>query len=313
VRVAVHFNPESLKVSLKNNNQGGNQPGGGSGRQFVGSGSSNLSVELVFDTSADHNDVRRITEKVAHFVMAKEQPSDPNNRHTPPRARFEWGSFIFEGVVDSLDETLDYFSEDGVPLRATIALKLSREDIAFVFGQAGQRNGGGNRDSGAAQNTGGGGAGHTPLTPAGPDDSVQSVAARTGQGSDWKAIAAANNIDDPLHLSSGALLNVSAGAAAGISGSAGASASASGGIGANVGGGISAGGGARAGFSAGLGGGVGFEAGASAGASAGIGASAGASAGIGASAGASAGIGVQAGVGVNAGGNASASASISTD
>ena len=28
-------------------------------------------------------------------------------------------------------ETLDYFSEDGVPLRATIALGITRQDIVF--------------------------------------------------------------------------------------------------------------------------------------------------------------------------------------
>src|SRR5262245_2053107 len=86
--VDLQFNPESREVSLANTNRGGNQPGGGSGKQFVGSGTSNLSVEAVFDTTVDHSDVRRKTEKVARFVMAKQQSSDPNNRRTPPRCRF---------------------------------------------------------------------------------------------------------------------------------------------------------------------------------------------------------------------------------
>ena len=49
--VEVQFNPQTLKLSFANNNKGGDQPGGGSGKQFVGSGTSNMSVELVFDTT----------------------------------------------------------------------------------------------------------------------------------------------------------------------------------------------------------------------------------------------------------------------
>jgi hypothetical protein len=310
ISVDVQFNPESLKVSLANNNRGGNQPGGGSGRQFVGSGTSNLQVEFVFDTTADSSDVRRRTERVAQFVMAREQPGDPNNRRTPPRCGFEWGSFIFEGVVDSMEETLDYFSEEGVPLRATVSLRLSRDDIDYVIGTA-------RPPAGPSGVTTPGAAGQAPLAAARPGESVQRLAARNGLGGDWKTIAAANGIDDPLRLSAGALLNVSggarAGAAVGLGASGGAAASAGGAIGAGVSAGAAAGfsagaaagfsAGAAAGFSAGLGGGVGFGAGATGaatlGAGGGIGAGAGASAGGGLAAGA--GIGVRAGVGVNAG------------
>lgn len=318
VAVELQFNPESLKVSLANNNRGGNQPGGGSGRQFVGSGTSNLSVEAVFDTTSDHSDVRRKTEKVARFVMAKEQSTDPNNRRTPPRCRFEWGSFIFEGVVDSMDETLEYFSEEGVPLRATVSLKLSRDDIAYVFGDARPP---------ARATPAAGTAGQAPLATAGPGDSVRDVAAAAGRGADWKAIASANGIDDPLRLSGGALLSLSAGAGAGFSAGAGASAGFSAGAGASAGFGASAGGGigigigagagGAVGFSAGLGGGVGFSAGA--GASAGFGASAGAGigggvgigGGIGGGIGAGAGIGGGVSAGVGFGGGASAGAGAS--
>jgi Contractile injection system tube protein len=58
--VEVHFNPQSLKVSYANENKGGDQPGGSS-KQFVGSGTSKLAVELVFDTSQSGQDVRKVT------------------------------------------------------------------------------------------------------------------------------------------------------------------------------------------------------------------------------------------------------------
>jgi hypothetical protein len=308
--IAAHFNPQTLKVSINSNNQGGNQPGGGSGKQFVGSGTSSLQVELLFDTTVERagtarsSDVRRITEKLAKFIVPKEQPNDPTNRHAPPLARFEWGSFIFEGVIDQLDETLDYFSEEGVPLRATVALKMSRDDIAFTFAKVKSAS------AGAAAPGAPGTGGQQPVSEARPGESVQDMAARNGQPGDWKAIAAANGIDDPLRLQAGALVNLNAGAAAGIS----AGAAAGFGAAAGASAGLSAG--ASVGLSAGLGGGVGFSVGASAGfgasagASAGFGASAGASAGFGASAGASAGFGASAGASAGFGASASAGAAV---
>jgi len=283
--VEVHFNPQSLKLTYANENKGGDQPGGNT-KQFVGSGTSKLAVELLFDTTESGQDVRKITADVAYFIQAKKQ-ADQKNKRVPPGISFQWGSFIFRGVMDSLAETLDYFSEEGVPLRATLSLNISRQDIEFLFGEA-------RASQGGPAGPGAGTPATAPLNAAQPGDSVPKMAGRSGKSSDWKAIAAANNIDDPLRLSAGALLNldVSAGvgAGAGIGGSAGASASVS--AGAEIGG--------AAGFSAGLGGGAGFAAGAGAGAGFGVGAGVGASLGAGAGAGLSAGAGFSAGTGAGA-------------
>jgi hypothetical protein len=302
--VEVQFNPETLKLSFTNENRGGDQPGGNA-RQFVGSGSSKLSVELLFNTTEDSSDVRKKTEQIAYFIQAKRDPRQSNNR-VPPGISFEWGSFIFRGVVDSMNETLDYFSEEGVPLQATISLSLSRQEIEFLFGTP-ARAGGGTPGSGAGTGT----PGTAPLDSARPGDSVQRMAGRNGNSSNWKAIAAANDIDDPLRLPAGALLNTHVGT--GARGSAGAGISASAGISAviSAGAGISAGG--NVGFSAGLGGGAGFSASAGLSASAGISAGAGVSggAGIGAGAGISGGAGIGAGAGISGGAGLSAGAGVS--
>lgn len=201
-KVEVQFNPQSLKLSLSNQNSGGDQPGG-STKQFVGSGSSKLSLELLFDTSDSGKDVRAETQKVAYFVMAKEQ-DNADDKRKPPNVRFQWGSFIFEGVIDSMDETLDYFSEEGVPLRATVSLSLSRDDIVILRGNA--------RSGGAGNNTGA----TSPLDAARPGDSIASMAARIGASADWKAIASANDIDDPLRLEAGARVNLNVKASASV-------------------------------------------------------------------------------------------------
>lgn len=195
-KLDVQFNPQTLKVTLSNQNTGGDQPGGAS-KQFVGSGASKLSMELVFDTTATGADVRAETKKVAYFVMAKEQ-KDKEKKRTPPNVRFQWGSFIFEGVIDSMDETLEYFSEEGVPLRATVSVSMSRDDIVLLFGSA--SSGGPGAATGAT----------SPLDAARPGDSIASMAARIGASADWKGIASANGIDDPLRVQAGARVNLNA-------------------------------------------------------------------------------------------------------
>lgn len=193
--VEVQFNPESLKLSLSNRNSGGDQPGGSS-TQFLGTGSSSLSVELLFDTSASGIDVRKRTEAIAYFIVGDVQREQ--NR-VPPKVSFRWGSFIFEGVLESMDETLEYFSEEGIPLRATVALSMKRDAIILVNAQR----------LGRRTTEPGQGVGQvTPLQTARQGDSLQSMAGRLGKSGDWKAIAAANNIDDPLRLQPGALVDL---------------------------------------------------------------------------------------------------------
>lgn len=191
--VTVQFNPQTLRITYANQNAGGDQPGR-KVTQFVGSGTSKLAVELLFDTSETGEDVRKKVQDVAFFIQATE----PKKKRVPPGVRFEWGSFIFRGVVDALGETLEYFSENGVPLRATVSIGISRQDIEFEYGKPLAADEGGPPGAAPAQ----------PLEPARTDDSMQSLAGRAGRSGDWKAIAAANGIDDPLRLPAGALIDL---------------------------------------------------------------------------------------------------------
>src|ERR1044071_10316801 len=125
--VKAHFNPESLKVTFENKSAGGEQPGGSS-KQRTGNMTTKLAVELLFDTTDKGTDVREFTEKVAFYIKPDaEAGSGSDSNRVPPGVLFAWGSFTFPGVVDSMDETLDYFSEEGVPLRATISLSIDRK------------------------------------------------------------------------------------------------------------------------------------------------------------------------------------------
>jgi hypothetical protein len=195
--VEVDFNPESLKLSLSNQSSGGDQQAGGS-TQYLGPGSSTLSVELLFDTSASGTDVRQRTEALAYFIVGDAQREN-EERMAPPKASFRWGSFIFEGIIESMDETLEYFSEQGVPLRATVSLSLKRDALVlYQEERQGARSDQPNQGVGDV----------TPLSSARSGDSVQSMAGRAGVSANWKAIAEANGIDDPLRLEAGAMINL---------------------------------------------------------------------------------------------------------
>jgi hypothetical protein len=266
--VTVHFNPQTLKVTYGNENKSAGQPLG-SASQFVGVTTSRLAVELLFDTSQTGEDVRSHTANVAYFIKTDLTPAKQTTKQqkrTPPACQFEWGTFRFDGVMDSLQETLDYFSEDGVPLRSTLALGFSGFDIMLQPAN--------------------GAPGTSQQTPVANGKTVAQVAGANGNSAYWKLIAAANNIDDPLHVPAGTMLDLSAGASNGTSG------------------GVSASAGADLGFSAGLGGGVGFSAGVSTGVGAGV--SAGAGIGVSGGVSASAGVGAAAGVGVSGGAGATA-------
>jgi hypothetical protein len=226
--VTVQFNPQTLKVNYTNQKSGGDQRGG-SAIQFVGRGTTKLSLDLWFDVTvlddAETNDVRLLTKDVAYFITPKEQDRQGDNEYIPPGLRFIWGSFLFEGVMDSMNENLEFFSEDGRPLRAGVSISLSRQEIQFRINRI--------PPSGGGDST----PGTQPQSPARSGDSVQQMAARAGRPQDWKAIAAANAIENPRLLEPGTLLNLNvkaqvkagaslkAGVSAGASASAGVSAS----------------------------------------------------------------------------------------
>lgn len=202
--VKVQFNPETLKVSFSNQLQtssGAGDQRGTPARQFVGAGTTKLSLQLWFDVSAplpegqqQETDVRKLTQKVAYFIT----PVAEGSNFIPPAVRFIWGSFQFDGLMDSLEESLEFFSNDGRPLRASMSLSLSQQKITeFTF-----------------RPTAGPGApatpGTRPLTPAPAGSTVQGLAASQGRGNDWQSIASANNIENPRLLQPGQLLDLSA-------------------------------------------------------------------------------------------------------
>jgi hypothetical protein len=50
-------------------------------------------------------------------------------QRTPPGVRFTWGNFLFDGIVESVEENIEFFSNTGNALRASMTLNLIQQDI----------------------------------------------------------------------------------------------------------------------------------------------------------------------------------------
>lgn len=206
----VQFNPESLKLSYSNSVADGDSSDTGS-LQYVGKIKSTLSFDLFFDVTVPQPDgslppdVRTLTKRIKYFITPqKPRGGNPaNTKPVPPRMLFSWGSFSFDGVVESISESLDFFSSMGLPLRSTMSLSMNRleQNPHAALGAAG---------AGISASIGGNAAGVTPQVQANLGESMQQLAGRLGRPNDWKAIAKANNIENPRQLGLGNFIDASA-------------------------------------------------------------------------------------------------------
>jgi hypothetical protein len=290
------FNPSTLRLTY--NNQFGDGKPFSHARETV----AKLDVELVFDNSGiGYTVMDELSQLTAMTRSDAVAPANPSSGTPPPPSgrvpviEFRWAGKLFEGVVESMTQTIEYWTREGIPLRATVQLSLketgSPEYDKYLHTT---------RPEPPTPSV-------TP-TPASGDKPATDVATKGGNPAAGRSVAAFNGLESMrggIGGAVGASAGASVGASAGVGGSASASAGASLGVSASVNLGAAAGFAASGGVSAGAGAGasLGFGLGASAGASAGAGLGAAAGIGMagGASIGAGAGIGIGAGVGIGAG------------
>jgi hypothetical protein len=163
--------------------------------QFVHGNPSTLRVELFFDTydtpDAVKENVTKYTQKLFHLTTVEEH----GHWHRPPICRLLWGSFsqIFQGVLESLEQQFTLFMEDGLPVRATVTCNFKE----WRQPEDDERH----RDAQSAD-----------LAKFRVLKSGESLSHIAGEEySDpgaWRAIAEANQIDDPLSLVPGRSLAV---------------------------------------------------------------------------------------------------------
>lgn len=193
------------------------------------------SVTLEFDETETGTNVRDRTKLLVQWM----QPTDENRS---PFILFQTGTLMFKGHITSVTETLTYFNEQGVPLRASVQLSMSESAIervntgsgsgspAGLGASAGLSAGadfsagvsagigvsasagvsvGANFSAGVSANAS---VGTSPLTFSQSGQTVQGLSANLGV--DWKVTAAVNGIENPRLLDAGTLVNLNAGASA---------------------------------------------------------------------------------------------------
>jgi hypothetical protein len=182
--------------------------------QFVRGQTESLSLDLFFDTTESGMDenalsVTSLTDQFYQLAKIDGQT------HAPPICFFSWGDQFpgqrayasmgggtgsqqrhgFKCVVESVRQRFTLFNPQGVPLRATLTVSLKEyktlaEQIAEINKQS-------------ADHT------STHLTQAG--ETVSQIAAETyNDPAQWRAIADANRLFDPLNVPSGTLLSIPA-------------------------------------------------------------------------------------------------------
>jgi nucleoid-associated protein YgaU len=178
--------------------------------QFVRGQTETLGLDLFFDSTDKGmgDDARPVTEQTDQFYQLIKIDRDA---HAPSICRFVWGKPDFPGskftdkwssqsrtngfqcVVESVRQRFTLFSPTGTPLRAvlTVALKeyrtLQQQITQIAFRSAD----------------------HTKSHTLQRGDTLDRIAAQTyGDSSQWRAIASANNVADPLQLQPGVTLTL---------------------------------------------------------------------------------------------------------
>ncbi len=183
----VQYNPKELKVDKKvswkeHDDQGQDE----ASLEFQKGSPQSLAMELMFDTTIDGTNVFEtwVTGLLA-LTNANCEPESGEqgelDKQRPTRVLFYWGSFDFEGVVESISTSYTMFAADGTPLRAKVQVKMKEwGQETFDDATSGQR-----------------WAGNTfKLVEAKAGDTATSLA--NEYGADAKEIVNDNNIDDPM-------------------------------------------------------------------------------------------------------------------
>jgi hypothetical protein len=198
-RLPCLFNPSELQLAQSNAWSADAMPGKGVPTlRYSGAQSGQLQLSLFFDTTAEGLPVTKYTSKILKLMdVAPSLPGadERSNNVRPPWVKFHWGDLhSFKAVISTLDLTFVYFSAAGVPLRAKLDLSLTQYEQELAFGPQ-------NPTSGTPRP-------HR-VHRVQPGETLDRIAAmHYGDSTQWRSIAAANGVEDPMALRPGVLLSI---------------------------------------------------------------------------------------------------------
>jgi hypothetical protein len=140
-KIPLDFNPESLTIKVQSGQEKDRGRRGKQQVQHVGNSTATLSFDAIFDstrprepeggevasTAPEKLDVRHKTAAIANLLQVEKKGEKP----APRRVRFAWGTINFDGLIESFSETLDYFSPEGVPLRAKVSISITEQHFRY--------------------------------------------------------------------------------------------------------------------------------------------------------------------------------------
>lgn len=199
-RIECMFNPTKFQFKVSNRWDSDRTPGRPAPTlRFAGGEGGSFNLSLVFDTTDTGKAVTDFTQKLLKLLdidtsLPGYDEVKANGR--PPWVRFHWGTHLhtFKAVVNSVDVTFTYFSNEGLPLRANVELSLSQFEPEANWGPQNPTSG-------------------TPV----PERSHQVQAGETldriaaryyADATKWRDIATANSILDPLDVKPGRVIAI---------------------------------------------------------------------------------------------------------
>jgi hypothetical protein len=194
------FNPSEYRLQQTNTwKEAGAGGQAAKKRSFSGGQSASVTFDLLFDSAIEGKSADYYVGQLVDLMAVKAEykgnvATGPEGR--PPKVTLHWGALhSFPGVVSELDGTYTRFTPAGTPLRAKVKLTLVQLSP-------------GNDLLGRQNPTSG-----TPFPDTAhrmaPAERIESVAAKAyGDPTEWRRVAAANHIEDPLVIPAGMLLRV---------------------------------------------------------------------------------------------------------
>ncbi|HNC94967.1 MAG TPA: LysM peptidoglycan-binding domain-containing protein [Myxococcota bacterium] len=195
---AVQYNPREFSVSKSVTWEEAETQGDSTQPiQYQKGAPMSATMELIFDTTHDGSDVKTTwvngllsLTNADEAAVGGEQKKLGKKR--PPALCFTWGSFTMNCVIENVDVTYLMFNSNGSAVRAKCTVKLKEWVVASTAG-----GGGGSSLSQSRVNlTSGSGGSASKVVEVLGGQTLSQVA--SAHGTTAQAIAAMNNISDPL-------------------------------------------------------------------------------------------------------------------
>lgn len=131
-KVECHFNPDQLTITKLIQWVERPDIGGDAAELAFGGGKAqDLSLTLMFDTTATGTDVRDSYKPLFEMALIDKSKKNPKTGHgSPPTCMFTWGKFVsFTAVISKITQKFIMFKSDGTPVRAEVTVDFKQVDV----------------------------------------------------------------------------------------------------------------------------------------------------------------------------------------